>query len=82
MDTLDFQYPQQVKLRGYRPTYQGHPGQIKRMAKAILESSRPVICIGGAVSSNATEEIVKLAETIKAPVASTPNGYRSFSWRS
>lgn len=79
MDTLDFEYPKQVKLRGYKPTYQGHPGQIKRMAKAILESSRPVICIGGgAVSSNATEEIVKLAETIKAPVASTLMGIGAF----
>jgi acetolactate synthase-1/2/3 large subunit len=79
MDTLNFEYPQQVKLRGYKPTYQGHPGQIKRMAKAILGSSRPVICIGGgAVSSNATEEIVKLAETIKAPVASTLMGIGAF----
>ena len=79
MATLDFKYPDQVKLRGYKPTYEGHPGQIKRMAKAILESSRPVICIGGgAISSNATPEIIELAETIKAPVASTLMGIGAF----
>ncbi|MFY9177625.1 MAG: biosynthetic-type acetolactate synthase large subunit [Caldicoprobacterales bacterium] len=79
MATLDFKYPDQVKLRGYKPIYEGHPGQIKRMAKAILESSRPVICIGGgAISSNATPEIIELAETIKAPVASTLMGIGAF----
>ena len=79
MDTLEFNYPHEINLRGYKPTYKGHPGQIKRMAKAIEESSRPVICVGGgAVSGNATPEIIELAEAIKAPVASTLMGIGAF----
>ncbi|NLI61227.1 MAG: biosynthetic-type acetolactate synthase large subunit [Clostridiales bacterium] len=79
MDTLFFEYPSQINLRGYKPTYEGHPGQIKRMSKAIIDSRRPVICVGGgAVSSNATDEIIELAEAIKAPVASTLMGIGAF----
>lgn len=79
MDTLNFKYPLGVNLRGYKPTYKGHPGQIKRMAKAIEECRKPVICVGGgAVSSNASEQILKLAERIKAPVASTLMGIGAF----
>ena len=26
----EFVYPEKVELRGYKPTYEGHPGQIKR----------------------------------------------------
>lgn len=79
MATLDFKYPDEVNLRGYKPTYMGHPGQIKRMIKAIEESRRPLICVGGgAVSSGATEEIMELAERIKAPVASTLMGIGAF----
>lgn len=36
MDTLDFKYPEDVNLRGYKPTYKGHPGQIKRIARSTL----------------------------------------------
>ncbi len=79
MDTLDFAYPKEINLRGYKPTYIGHPGQIKRMAKAIEECSRPVICVGGgAVSGNAAAQILELAERIKAPVASTLMGIGAF----
>ncbi|HZJ82223.1 MAG TPA: biosynthetic-type acetolactate synthase large subunit [Clostridia bacterium] len=79
IDTLDFNYPQEINLRGYKPTYKGHPGQIKRMARAIEESRRPVICLGGgAVSSNATEEIVELAQRVKAPVVTTLMGKGAF----
>ncbi len=79
LDTLCFEYPQQVFLRGYRPTYKGHPGQIKRMMKAIENSRRPVICVGGGgVSSNASPEIIELAQRIKAPVATTLMGIGSF----
>jgi len=28
--TTEFSYPSKLKMRSYNPTYQGHPGQIKR----------------------------------------------------
>lgn len=67
-------------LRGYKPTISGHYGQIKRVVKAIQKSKRPVICVGGgAVSSNATENIKTLANKLDAPVASTLMGIGAFA---
>lgn len=77
--TIDYREPGPVFIRSYRPTYMGHPGQVKRVAKAIVESKRPVICVGGGcITSSASPEIIELAERIKAPVASTLMGIGAF----
>ena len=73
--TARFEYPKKIHLPGYQPTYEGHPGQTKRAAKAITEAHRPVIYVGGGVKiSGATEEVRALAEAIVAPVAMTLMG--------
>ncbi len=73
--TMKFEYPKKINLRGYKPTYEGHPLQIKRAAKAISEAHRPIIYVGGgAKMSGATEEVRALAETIMAPVTMTLMG--------
>jgi len=70
-----FDYPKKVYLPGYQPTYEGHLGQIKRAAKAILEAHRPVIYVGGGAKiSGASEEVRALAEAILAPVTMTLMG--------
>ena len=76
---IEFQYPEKVELKGYKPTIKGHPSQIAQAAKMIFESTRPVILTGGGViSSGAAPELLKLAETISAPVASTLMGLGGF----
>jgi len=42
MEEAEFHYPDRVKLRGYKPTVQGHPAQIKKAARFIGEARRPV----------------------------------------
>ena len=75
----EFIYPQEVKLRGYAPTYAGHPGQIRRAAKALAQAKRPVLYVGGgAVSSNAAPELFQLAELLQTPVTTTLLGLGSF----
>jgi len=72
---MKFEYPKRVNLPGYKPTYEGHPLQIKRAAKAISEAHRPVIYVGGGVKmSGATEEARLLSEITMAPVAMTLMG--------
>ncbi len=72
---MKFEYPKKINLPGYKPTYEGHPLQIKRAAKAISEAHRPIIYVGGgAKMSGATEEVRVLAETIVAPVTMTLMG--------
>ncbi len=75
----DFKYPDKVFIRSYQPTYVGHPGQIKRAIKLILSSKRPVLFTGGGIiSSNASEELLKLAELLSLPVTNTLMGLGGF----
>lgn len=73
-------YPQpEPELRGYKPTYKGHPKQIKEAAKLILEAKKPVIYAGGGViSSGASEELTQLAVKTNIPVTTTLLGLGCF----
>ncbi|WP_024832637.1 biosynthetic-type acetolactate synthase large subunit [Ruminiclostridium josui] len=74
-DTLDFIYPDEVDIKGYKPNYKGHPQQIKKIAEAVASSQRPVICAGGGViSAKASEIMTRLAEKYQIPVVTTLMG--------
>lgn len=76
---IDFHYPETVNLRGYKPTYKGHPNKINQAAELIKKSLRPVICAGGGIlNARASDELQQLAETISAPVTNTFMGLSSF----
>lgn len=78
-EEIKFEYPKNVKLRGYCPRSKGHPLQIKRAAKAIMEAERPIIYAGGGVViSGAHTELRSLAETLMAPVTTTLLGIGTF----
>ena len=68
----EFHYPEKVYLRSYNPTYEGHPGQIKRAAQTIAHAKRAVLYVGGGViSSDAAPELLALAELTQIPVTTT-----------
>ena len=76
----EFHYPASISMRGYKPTYFGHPGQIKKEARLIANSKKPIIYAGGGViSSNASAELREFAQKIKAPVATTLLGLGGFA---
>ncbi len=78
-EIIEFEYPQEVKLRGYKPTYAGNEQQIKKAASLILKAEKPVFYVGGGiVISNAAEELRALAEGIMAPVTTTLMGMGVF----
>jgi acetolactate synthase-1/2/3 large subunit len=61
-----------VDLPGYKPTTRGHIKQVRAVAKALTEASRPVLYIGGGViSSGATDEVLELAGKLQIPVTTT-----------
>ncbi len=79
MEEAEFYYPDRVKLRGYKPTIQGHPAQIKKAARFISEARRPVIIAGrGVLISGASPELRELAEKAQIPVVTTLLGIGSF----
>ena len=75
----DFKYPEKVQVRGYNPTYEGNKYQIKQAAEEIKTAKRPVIYVGGgAVFSDAAEEVREVAELAQVPVTMTLMGLGSF----
>ncbi|MFA6357033.1 MAG: biosynthetic-type acetolactate synthase large subunit [Candidatus Omnitrophota bacterium] len=75
----EFHYPAEVNIRSYKPTYCGHPGQIRRAVKLISESKKPVIYAGGGVIlSGASKQLRELAEKINSPVTMTLLGLGGF----
>jgi acetolactate synthase-1/2/3 large subunit len=74
------QYPETVDLPGYKPTYDGHAGQIKKAIRTIWEAKRPIIYAGGGViSSGGSALLEQLAEIVEAPVNLTLMGLGSLS---
>ncbi len=79
VESMEFDYPAEVNLRGYKPTYTGNEQQIKKAASLILKSERAILYVGGGIIiSNACEELKDLAETIIAPVTTTLMGMGAF----
>ncbi|HOO77732.1 MAG TPA: biosynthetic-type acetolactate synthase large subunit [bacterium] len=65
-------YPKTIEVRGYKPVYEGHPRQIKKLAEAIARASRPIIYAGGGViASGASEELRTLVKKTGIPVTTT-----------
>lgn len=74
-----FDYPKEVKLRGYHPFTFGHIGQINKAVEIINSSKKPVIYAGGGViNSNASKELYNLAKKLNAPVTMTLMGLGGF----
>ncbi|MCX5711010.1 MAG: thiamine pyrophosphate-binding protein, partial [Candidatus Omnitrophica bacterium] len=79
MQDTPFVWPEKVEIRSYQPTCFGHPGQIKKAVKLIVNSKKPLIYAGGGIiTSAASEELRKLAERIQAPVTWTLMGIGAF----
>ncbi|SDM14027.1 biosynthetic-type acetolactate synthase large subunit [Halarsenatibacter silvermanii] len=75
----EYDYPDQVNLRGYKPNYEGHEGQVKSAAEKINEAKRPIIYAGGGVIiSEASQELRKLARKSQIPVTTTLTGLGAF----
>ena len=78
-EIMEFEYPAEIKMRGYKPTYTGNEQQVKKAASLILKAEKPVLYVGGGIIiSNATEELRSLAESIMAPVTTTLMGMGAF----
>jgi len=79
MEEAEFHYPRQTDLPGYKPTFTGHIAQIKKAAKLINETKRPLILAGrGVVISGAFAELKELAEKAQIPVVTTLLGVSCF----
>jgi acetolactate synthase-1/2/3 large subunit len=75
----EMDFSEKLQIRGYKPNIEPHPLQIKKAVKLLLKAERPMILAGGGVIlSNASPELLQLAELLMMPVATTFMGKSSF----
>ena len=73
------EFPEEVKMRSYQPTFHANPRQMKRALEMILEAKQPVLYTGGGIiAANASGELQALAEALQIPVTSTLMGLGGF----
>ncbi len=71
-EKVQFQWPKEIDLPGYRDHSQPVSQAIKDAAALIAQSVRPVLYVGGGViKANGSRELLALAELIGAPVVTT-----------
>ena len=79
LNKFAYTYPEEVTLRSYSPTVQGHKGQIKKALKALLVAKKPVLFVGGGViSSNCHDDLTRFAKQLNLPVTSSLMGLGAF----
>ncbi len=75
----NFVWHKNVDLPSYKPTYKGHPLQIKKLVDAINSAKQPILYVGGGViTSNACDVLKELAEKVHIPVTTTLMAIGSF----
>lgn len=76
---IEFEYPKEVYLEGYNPTYKGNPKQVSKALQMLCEAKCPaIISGGGVVSSDASDELTELARLLNIPVANTLMGVGTY----
>src|SRR5215475_14559653 len=72
---LDFRYPDEPDLPGWKPPTKVHERQIREAAKAIAEARQPIVYAGGGVlNADACAELLQLVETGGLPAVVTLMG--------
>ena len=68
-------YPEDVQIRGYKPSAGVHIGQLKRAMKLLAKAKNPLFLAGGGVViSRAQEAFSELARRTQVPVVTTIMG--------
>ena len=72
---LDFVYPEEVHLRGYKADFTGDEKAVEAAAEAFKNAKKPILMTGGGIlTSNTAEFVRKIVETTGVPVVTTLMG--------
>ena len=74
-----FVYPETVDLPSYRPPGAGDPRRVRQAVEMMVAAERPMLYVGGGViNSDASGELVALAERLNLPATPTLMGLGGF----
>jgi acetolactate synthase-1/2/3 large subunit len=75
----EYEFSDNISIRGYKPNYNGHLNQIKKAAKIISEAKKPLLYVGGGViMSDSAPELTSYAREFDLPVTMTLLGLGAF----
>ena len=75
----EFEYPEKIEMRGYKPNFLGHQNQIKKAADIIRNAKKPLLYVGGGVlMSGGYRELRLFAKENHLPVTMTLQGLGAF----
>jgi len=78
-DSCEYEYPKSVDMRSYKPVVRGHARQMKRAIELIASAKRPMIYSGGgAILSNANEELTSFTRKLGFPITNTLMGLGAY----
>lgn len=78
-ERIEFEYPSEIEMRSYNPTFKGHTGQIKRAVDLILSAERPMIYTGGGVIlGEGSEQLRTFTRKLGYPITQTLMGLGAF----
>ncbi len=76
---IKFEEPSEISLRSYKPNYKPNKKQMNKVVELIQKAERPVIFAGGgAILSNASEQVTQLAKMADIPVTGSLMGLGAF----
>jgi acetolactate synthase-1/2/3 large subunit len=79
MSSAEYVLPKEVNVRGYHPTYEGHPRQVESAVRLVKEKERPVLYVGGGVIlSGSSPQLTEFAHILGIPVTTTLMGMGAF----
>ena len=79
VDKIEFDYPKDLKMRSYQPTYKGNKRQVKAALELISKAKKPVLYAGGGViSSRAADELTEFGRAFNFPVTNTLMGLGAY----
>jgi acetolactate synthase-1/2/3 large subunit len=79
-DTIDYEYPEEVKLRGYSPVFAGDESKIDLVIEKMKVAKKILVFVGGGVNISDTASVLrKFIELTGLPVISSLMGLGSIS---
>ena len=76
---INYEYPQDIKLRSYQVPSKGHSGQIKKAVEELLCAKRPMIYTGGGViQGEGCEALTQLTRKLGYPITNTLMGLGAY----
>jgi acetolactate synthase-1/2/3 large subunit len=73
---IDFSYPEEVNLRGYKPIFEGDPSSVDAVMEEMSKAKKPLFFVGGGINISDTSDIIRqIVAHTGIPVVTSLMGY-------